>query len=467
MASVYRRTRKRKLKDGTVRARKVWAIEWRELSGKIRSLDTDYDTKAQARSAARVIEERLENERRGVVVGLDETADQTLGELLRWWLSKVDARSPSHKSNLTTLEKNLLGSARAVPGKPHYKAHKLASVRLRDLTTGQINLWLDERELEGELGEGTVNHLRMFIIRAWTDAHALDRLTKHLLCPALEAERRKVPKRLPNFLYPEEVPPMLRWVAEQWRDLFATAVYTGMRKGELGGMLKTEVDFRQMGIRAGHSYERDRTKAGNEDPVPIHPELVPYLEHAIAESDGPNVFQVLRPIAKKHGGGVVRHAMTRDTKLDRILKSALRRAGIVTGYLHKCRRRGCGYVSEALSDDGSRWCPAARAGHVDPCGFKLQAVGIPKKVRFHDLRHTTASLYLMAGVDMDSISRILRHADPRVTREIYAHLVPGWMQNRIRLLSLTGPREVTLDPAPGTAPVAGAPKASTDERPKT
>ena len=45
-----------------------------------------------------------------------------------------------------------------------------------------------------------------------------------------------------------------------------------------------------------------------------------------------------------------------------------------------------------------------------------------RKITPHTLRHTHASLLMEQGVDIDSISRRLGHADSRITREIYLHV---------------------------------------------
>jgi integrase len=49
------------------------------------------------------------------------------------------------------------------------------------------------------------------------------------------------------------------------------------------------------------------------------------------------------------------------------------------------------------------------------------AVGIPP-VTFHALRHTHASAFFAAGLDVVTISRRLGHANPTVTLNTYAHL---------------------------------------------
>jgi len=54
----------------------------------------------------------------------------------------------------------------------------------------------------------------------------------------------------------------------------------------------------------------------------------------------------------------------------------------------------------------------------------LQSAGFTK-IRFHDLRHNAASRLLAEGYSIVEVSRYLGHSSPRITLELYAHLVPG------------------------------------------
>jgi integrase len=47
-------------------------------------------------------------------------------------------------------------------------------------------------------------------------------------------------------------------------------------------------------------------------------------------------------------------------------------------------------------------------------------------VRFHDLRHSWATLALRAGVSPKIVSERLGHASVGFTLDVYAHAVPGW-----------------------------------------
>lgn len=47
---------------------------------------------------------------------------------------------------------------------------------------------------------------------------------------------------------------------------------------------------------------------------------------------------------------------------------------------------------------------------------------IGRRITPHALRHTHASLLLAEGIDVDTISRRLGHADSKVTKDIYIHM---------------------------------------------
>lgn len=50
---------------------------------------------------------------------------------------------------------------------------------------------------------------------------------------------------------------------------------------------------------------------------------------------------------------------------------------------------------------------------------------IPATVRFHDLRHTVASIRLSSGHSLKAVSKRLGHADPALTLRVCAHCLPG------------------------------------------
>jgi integrase len=181
-----------------------------------------------------------------------------------------------------------------------------------------------------------------------------------------------------------------------------------MRKGELFALQKADVDFTTGLIMVSRSHERDIPKGGRVETIPINSELLPYLRKAISESPSALVF----PDSKGK-------MWPRHRKLEDVLRSAMSRAGLVTGYIHKCRRSGCGH-QEAAPDSTQRRCSR--------CKFKLFPVGQVRRIRFHHLRHTTASLLLMSGADLAAVQRIMRHQDPRTTTDFYGHLGTNYLK---------------------------------------
>lgn len=53
-----------------------------------------------------------------------------------------------------------------------------------------------------------------------------------------------------------------------------------------------------------------------------------------------------------------------------------------------------------------------------------EAAGLPTTTRFHDLRHTTASLLLLAGIHPKVVQERLGHSAISITLDTYSHLIP-------------------------------------------
>jgi integrase len=54
----------------------------------------------------------------------------------------------------------------------------------------------------------------------------------------------------------------------------------------------------------------------------------------------------------------------------------------------------------------------------------LDRAGLPR-IRFHDLRHSFATIALSQGVPLKVVSECLGHATPAITLSVYAHVLPG------------------------------------------
>ncbi|MBO2532688.1 MAG: hypothetical protein CW342_07305 [Thermoactinomycetaceae bacterium] len=68
------------------------------------------------------------------------------------------------------------------------------------------------------------------------------------------------------------------------------------------------------------------------------------------------------------------------------------------------------------------WKEPRRAIHVFHRIIKRADV---PKIRFHDLRHTHATLLLQQGVDPKIVSECLGHASITLTLDTYSHVIPS------------------------------------------
>jgi integrase len=55
-------------------------------------------------------------------------------------------------------------------------------------------------------------------------------------------------------------------------------------------------------------------------------------------------------------------------------------------------------------------------------------------IRFHDLRHTFASIALSKGANINAVSKMLGHSSVRITLDVYGHLMPGMQEATLNTL---------------------------------
>jgi integrase len=105
---------------------------------------------------------------------------------------------------------------------------------------------------------------------------------------------------------------------------------------------------------------------------------------------------------------------------------------------------------------GQRWkdfdliFPSTVGTPMDPSNLRLdfkkviERAGIPK-IRFHDSRHSAASLMLNNGIPVIVVSKILGHSKPSITLDIYGHLYNEMQGEASRLMDeLVSPFMVNL-----------------------
>jgi integrase len=79
--------------------------------------------------------------------------------------------------------------------------------------------------------------------------------------------------------------------------------------------------------------------------------------------------------------------------------------------------------------DGAPWKPAHQARRMTEACKRAK---IAPPVSFHVLRHTWASLAVMAGGPLMVVARNLGHSDTRMVERHYGHLAPSYIADAIR-----------------------------------
>jgi integrase len=134
----------------------------------------------------------------------------------------------------------------------------LGPLPLREVTAARIEGLLNSKR--GELSPESLNHLRALAHRLFT--LAIRRGFWSAANPVAPVQRFKVPRRLPEYLRAEEVPLVLAALDDRWRPLFACALWTGLRRGELLALRKQDVDLSAGTLAVSRSHDADTTKGG-------------------------------------------------------------------------------------------------------------------------------------------------------------------------------------------------------------
>ena len=380
---------------------------------------------ARTKSEARRLNDELQIQEDRIRLGLDappqKNTDTTFASMVQWWLENRLAQTAAFSRCGGTVRRHLLEGS-------------LAKLPPEAISPGKVAEFLSSKV--GQASPSTINHLRAYIRTIFNAARGAERF--HGENPVTrDVKKRRVPKRKPQYLHPHEVVPVLDAVAPQWKAVLATGIYAGLRKGEILGLQKTDVDLDQRIIVVRRSHDSETTKGGHEDGIPIAAELLPYLQDAMAASTSEYVFP--REDGTRYPEG---------TDLVSVIRTALRRAQIVEGYVHKCRRHGCGFSVETV-DGAQRRCPK--------CNMKLWSTAKVRPIRFHDTRHTTASLLIMFGANPAAVQKILRHTDVRITVDVYGHLAPDYLRTEIDRLSFRAPEPAEQEPIAAVATATAVP----------
>jgi integrase len=245
----------------------------------------------------------------------------------------------------------------------------LGGARLSEIRRIDVQDLVDRLLAEG-LDPSTIRNavapLRVVYRRAFTRGEVAVNPAMGLELPAVRGKRDRIAS-------PDEASKLLAALPEGDRALWATAMYAGLRLGELQALRWEDVDLAAGRLRVERSW----------DPV-----------------EG-----VIAPKSKAGRRTVPIAAVLRDY-LDECKLRASWSEGLVFG-----RSPSTPFNARALA----RRAETAWA-KPDP---RLEAISL------HECRHTFASLMIAAGVNAKALSSYMGHSSITITLDRYGHLMPG------------------------------------------
>jgi integrase len=300
-----------------------------------------------------------------------EPGKDTLGEYLDRWLA--DAAKPKVREHAFRDYTTLLA---------RYVRPALGDRRLCDLTPLDVQ-GLYSSMLERGLSARTVRYTHAVLRQALGQAVKWGMLARNVatLVDLPHQERAEM-----HALSQEEAARFLAAAQDdRWGVLFAFALATGMRPGEYLALRWEDVDLRAGTARVTRALVRAKDGYRFEEPkTPRSRRTVPLPASTTKTLAAHKVCQAE---ARLHAGE---------------------------------RWRDLGLVF--AGDDGQPLdAHNLVARHFKPI---LKAAGLPATVRLYDLRHTCATLLLLAGTHPKVVAERLGHASVTLTLDTYSHVLP-------------------------------------------
>jgi integrase len=344
------------------------------VGGKRRETPIPARTKSEAQSIAN----ELERKHARIRLGLEDAPSlMTIGECFERYYPTTKALR-SHETVGFRFRKWILP--------------RLKDFQLHQLTPADVDRFLGSCAAEG-LKPQSVKHLRNHLSALFTFAIDRERCFRGPN-PVRQSRHVDVPDKAPRYINAESVMRVIDAAPEYYRGIIATGFYTGLRRSELWSLKPSDVDLKRRVLSV------ISPKTGKYRPVPIPQALVPYLKEALEDARSEWLFP------SKDG-----EQLSANSQLNDRLAVAIKRAGLIQGFSHSCRRKGCGF-RERRAQGLEEGCPR--------CGFKLTVTPVPVKFTFKDMRSTHATLAYEATGDIRYVQRVLGHSDPRLTERVYA-----------------------------------------------
>lgn len=348
---------------GHVRRRgKGWAyvVELPKQDGKRRQQwQSGFRTERAAEDA---LAERLVLLRHGIGTELERG---TLGEFLMTWLAgRRGIRESTAQSYKSKLETHVL---------PTLGAIKLQEIRSFDIEA----LYKAKSKELSPASLLIVDAVLRSAFKAGMERGAL------AVNPMLVVEKPRLARREMRVWTPDEARAFLRVSDDdRWGAFFRLSLSLGMRRGEVLALRWSDIDLERGWL---------------------------------------TISRTLTPGVGGFGVGEVKTPSSRRRlRLDADCVSALRRQRVRVN--EQRLRAGIDWVDEGLVFPG-RWGGVMNPNRVRHHLHRLAGVAGVPAIRVHDLRHTAATLMVLAGIPLKTVSHTLGHASLAMTADLYLHVI--------------------------------------------
>ncbi len=305
--------------------------------------------------------------KRGVDHGtLRAPTKRTLGEAAAVWLAGAEAGTIRNRSGNRYKPATLRGYRQALED---HVLPVLGGRRMNAVTTSDLQALVDRWSAESQSPStirNSIKPMQAIYRRARAREGLAGNPTRDLELPAPN------PKEV-EIVAPEVAAQLLDVLPVEDRALWATALYAGLRYGELRALRWSALDLAAGAIRVTESWDpkegaiAPKTK-NSQRTTPLPGLLRDYLmEHRIAAGEPP---------------------------VD----------GLVFG------------------DKSGKPFQAATIYRRADRAWEAQSLG---RLRLHQARHTYASFMIAAGVNAKALSSFMGHSSIKVTFDLYGHLMPG------------------------------------------
>ncbi len=241
--------------------------------------------------------------------------------------------------------------------------------RLSDLRQGEVQAYVRKLREQG-MGPSTVRNTLIPMQAICRDA--LDR-GEIAVSPTTKLKLQKARGKRDRIAAPEEAAALLAALPQEDRALWATAMYAGLRRGELLALDCQGIDLEKGVLRVERSWD---VQAGLVDPK---------------SEAGTRTVPVVRQLG----------ALLREHRL--------RQGRPESGFVFPGKRPDRPFNTRSVD----RRAQAA-----------WSAAGLTR-ITLHECRHTFASMMIAAGVNAKALSSYMGHSSIQITYDRYGHLMPG------------------------------------------